>query len=99
MAMKGGNPDVQETDTVLANLFEGSHTIKWATPDDRFNDVVDLRFNFFGELVVHDCDEVTKYGLNYPGDINLDCRVNLADLAAMAANWTECNNPEEGACD
>lgn len=101
-----GNPDVQETNKILVNLFEGSHTIRWATNDISeesglgaiYCEVVDLRFNFFGELVVNDCDEVTGYGLNLPGDINLDCRVNFEDFVAMAANWTECNNPEEGAC-
>ena len=34
------------------------------------------------------------------GDLNDDCRVDLADLAIMALNWLiDCNlNPEDPAC-
>ncbi len=28
-----------------------------------------------------------------PGDANKDCYVNMADLAMMAENWTECTSP------
>ncbi len=37
--------------------------------------------------------------LNRPtGDINLDCRVDLTDLALLTANWLECGRPNPSAC-
>jgi hypothetical protein len=33
------------------------------------------------------------------GDLNQDCRVNLADLAMMAANWLKCNHIYEEMCE
>jgi hypothetical protein len=42
--------------------------------------------------------EACQYVLT--GDLNDDCRVNLADLAVMAENWLiDCNlNPSDPAC-
>jgi hypothetical protein len=34
-----------------------------------------------------------------PGDLNKDCRVNLADFSELAEKWLECTDPNEGRCD
>jgi len=33
-----------------------------------------------------------------PGDINEDCHVNFLDVAELANNWLECNNPDDLDC-
>ena len=33
-----------------------------------------------------------------PGDINFDCRLDLADFAIIASHWLECNLDPPGAC-
>ena len=38
-------------------------------------------------------------GLDYiRGDVNGDCYVNIADLSEMAANWLDCNDVTNSAC-
>jgi hypothetical protein len=38
-------------------------------------------------------------GLDYlPGDVNGDCYVNMSDFSEMAANWLECNDITDPAC-
>jgi hypothetical protein len=32
------------------------------------------------------------------GDVNQDCRVNLADFATLALQWLKCNNPADADC-
>lgn len=93
-----GNPDVQETNKLLINLTEGTHIIKWTT-GLAYNDIYSLNLDYFGPLVINDCDDVFKFGLNYPGDVNGDCRVNLEDVVVMAADWTRCNDPEDETCE
>jgi hypothetical protein len=36
--------------------------------------------------------------LYLPGDGNEDCRINLADVAALAGRWLECTEPNEPGC-
>ncbi len=45
-----------------------------------------------------DCARVKADGLLMAGDINEDCRVDLSDLAMMAADWLKCNNPLDSSC-
>lgn len=40
--------------------------------------------------------DTTEY---LPADINKDCYVGLSDLAAMAAQWLDCTNPADPACE
>ncbi len=37
-------------------------------------------------------------GQDFPGDVNGDCKVNLADLALMAADWLKCSDRLPGVC-
>jgi hypothetical protein len=82
------------TNTVTINLFEGSHTLKWAaeTSNIYFN-IASLYPVYMGPISFASCDEVFFYGLNLPGDANKDCRVDLTDLLLIAAEWTNDYNP------
>ena len=44
-----------------------------------------------------DCDDVPEFFRDV-SDINLDCRVDLLDFAAMASEWATCNDPENITC-
>ena len=44
------------------------------------------------------CQEVWDKGYGLPADLNKDCRVNLADIAALAGKWMDCVDPENVAC-
>ena len=41
-----------------------------------------------------DCAQVHDLGFGYSADANQDCRIDLQDLALMAAQWTLCNDPD-----
>lgn len=41
-----------------------------------------------------DCRNVLYNGLGMDSDVNKDCIVDLLDLASIAANWMDCNNPQ-----
>ncbi|MCE5185238.1 MAG: hypothetical protein LLF76_03835 [Planctomycetaceae bacterium] len=90
---------VHETSTRTINLFPGNHTIKWVTPQIRYNNIVDFRLNYVGPVVMTNCTQVYTYGFNYAGDLNGDCRVDIDDLVLFVENWANCYNPEPGACD
>ena len=57
--------------------------------------IPDLSQSFGTESV----DLIRVREASYPGDVTGDCRVNLDDLIVIAANWTECNDPENEACE
>jgi hypothetical protein len=44
------------------------------------------------------CQEVWDKGYGLPADLNKDCRVDLADISALAGKWMECVDPENTAC-
>ena len=66
------------------------------------SDPAEFRFDSFSlreiDPVPDDCDEVTQLGFSITGDINTDCRVNLLDFAAVAADWLECIVPTDDNC-
>ena len=90
---------IYETTARTINLFPGSHTITWKTPTIRYNNIVDLRLNYSGPVVMSNCAQVRTYGFNYPGDLTGDCRVDMQDLALIIENWANCYDPQPGACD
>jgi hypothetical protein len=45
-----------------------------------------------------DCASAVAAGVTLPADFNLDCVVDLADFAEMAANWMVCNDPSGTNC-
>jgi hypothetical protein len=92
---RSGDNAVYVTDNaVVANLFEGSHILKWKTSTAVYGDIVDLRFTYLSEITMETCEDVYTYGLNLAGDITGDCRVDIEDLAVVAADWARNNDPE-----
>ncbi len=45
------------------------------------------------------CESIKQAGFQLPGDIDGDCDVDLADVAALAVDWAGCNDPQVLACD
>ncbi len=53
-----------------------------------------------GDLVIRAViDSGPVCPVKLPGDVNGDCYVNLLDVAVLAANWLDCNNLMDVACD
>jgi len=44
------------------------------------------------------CESIKQAGFQLPGDIDGDCDVDFADVAALAADWAGCNDPQVPAC-
>lgn len=54
-------------------------------------------------ILIPTCEAVLSDGLGLAADLSgpagvPDCYVNIYDLAAMAADWLNCNNPEDATC-
>ena len=96
-------PTTGNTTAVQANLFKGSHTVKWHFPfqgpggSTGFN-IVDVNFTRIGSIAMKDCNEVGFYGFNYPADLSANCTVGLEDFALAVDNWLICNNPDPNGC-
>lgn len=45
------------------------------------------------------CESIKQAGFQLPGDIDGDCDVDLADFAALVADWAGCNDPQVLTCD
>jgi uncharacterized repeat protein (TIGR03803 family) len=52
------------------------------------------------DLEFADCNEVKQAGLKYDADIFSagDCYVDLYDFSVLAAQWMNCNNPQDPNC-
>ncbi|HOT73634.1 MAG TPA: hypothetical protein PLX18_10530 [Anaerohalosphaeraceae bacterium] len=74
------------------NLFAGPHDLKWANTELYF-DVVRLQLVYVGPISLDNCEDVYLYELEPAGDLNRDCRVDLADLAEMVNSWLVDYNP------
>ena len=90
---------VKTSNPVSVNLFEGSHTFKWvSTGPELYFDLSDFEFDRVSDVVINDCNDVYKYGLNYASDYNRDCHVDERDLALMVDNWLNCYDPNVDNC-
>jgi hypothetical protein len=87
------------SNTLVANLFEGPHTIKWRvhTSEEYFN-FVNLLFTRLDDVNMTDCNDVYFYQLNYINDVTGDCHVNAADLKVITDNWLNCYSPDPNDC-
>ena len=45
------------------------------------------------------CDDVVRSGNRISGDVNADCRVDVADLMEMISQWVQCTDPNVPQCD
>jgi hypothetical protein len=48
---------------------------------------------YVGPISLDNCEDVYLYELEPAGDLNRDCRVDLADLAEMVNSWLVDYNP------
>jgi hypothetical protein len=55
----------------------------------------------YDQLTIHapSCESTKQAGFQMPGDLDGDCDVDLADLAALALDWATCNDPQNLTCD
>jgi len=90
---------IGETTKVTANLFAGSHTVRWYLygGNNGFN-LVFVKFNKLGGTVIGNCADVVNYGFTLTEDLDGNCAVGLEDLALMVDNWLICNNPDLNGC-
>jgi hypothetical protein len=44
------------------------------------------------------CHGVWQSGFGLAADLNRDCQVDIVDIAELATDWLQCNNPEDLAC-
>ena len=88
--VKTGDGSYNVTTAAAVNLFEGTHTLKWAAETNAiYFGILELYVTHLGDISINDCDEVKMYGLVPAGDINGDCRVDITDLELLANEWTE----------
>ncbi|MEJ5260639.1 MAG: hypothetical protein WHS88_10675 [Anaerohalosphaeraceae bacterium] len=89
---QGDNSVYPSLETLPVNLFAGTHQLKWMNTQNYF-DVVRLRLTYVGPITLATCEDVYLYKMQPAGDVNRDCRVDLTDLAAVAADWLRDYNP------
>jgi hypothetical protein len=88
-----------ETTKVKANLYEGSHTIKWVLAAGNTGaNIVDVNFVKLGNAVIANCADVVHYGFALTEDLNGDCKVDFRDLKMAVEDWVQCNNPDPSLC-
>lgn len=89
-----GNPEqsvaVNPTVTIDAT---GTYVLRLTADDEDLTD--------FDQVTIQapSCESIKQNGFQLPGDIDGNCGVDLADLAALAADWASCNDPQVLTCD
>lgn len=85
-------------DTRVRFTGPGTYTLRLSINDGYYG----LDGEIFREVTVEvsnpGCAETLAAGFSIAGDLNNDCKVDLADIAIIAANWAECINPQEDQC-
>jgi len=89
------SPSTEDTTVTLSNDVSGvvsGYFIFELAVDDGFNDpvvdqVIVIVYNTCAEAADGDPDD--DYDIT--GDLNLDCKKNLADFAIFASGWLDCN--------
>lgn len=88
-----------ETTKVKANLYEGSHTIRWMLAAGNTGaNIVDVNFVKLGNPVIATCADIVNYGFALVEDLNGDCKVDTKDLYIATEDWVNCNNPDPSLC-
>lgn len=92
--------DMIEDPTVTFPNVAGLYTLSLTADDTELPavDYIDI------DLVIPTCADVLADGLGIAADLSgpegvADCRVDLYDLAAMAADWLRCNDPDDAGCE
>jgi hypothetical protein len=88
--------DINDTSTVVANLYAGNHTVKWYLyAGNTGMNIVYVKFNLIGDAA---CPDVVTSGFTLAQDLNGDCVVDLQDLYLAVDDWVNCNNPDSSQC-
>ncbi len=96
--------EIAHTTKVKANLYEGSHRVKWLLTSTELNyaatgaNIADVNFTRLGNPVISNCADVVNYGFGLVGDLNGDCRVDYRDLKLAVDDWVQCNDPNQDNC-
>ncbi len=78
---------------------QGVYTFRVTVDDGKAG----LGGDIYDEVVVTvtspSCADVIAQGLVLASDLNRDCRVDLQDLAMIAADWIRCYDPQDVSCE
>jgi hypothetical protein len=91
---------IVQTTKVTANLYAGSHTVRWVvwSGSNYGANLAFVNFERIGDTVISNCADVVNYGFTLDSDLNGNCAVALDDLALLVDNWLICNNPDPNGC-
>lgn len=88
--------DINDTSTVIANLYAGNHTVRWYLYGGNTGmNIVYVKFTLIGDAA---CPDVVTAGFTLTQDLNGDCVVDLQDLYLAVDDWVNCNNPDPSQC-
>lgn len=96
--------NIGHTTKVTANLYEGSHRVKWFLTSTELNyaatgaNIADVNFTLIGDPVIGNCADQVNYGFGLVRDLNGDCVVDFEDLFIATEDWVLCNNPDPALC-
>lgn len=88
-----------EDPSVTFPTVAGTYTLKLTGNDG----AVEVSDEVSIVILIPTCEAVLADGLGLAADLSgpagvPDCYINIYDLAAMAADWLNCNNPEDATC-
>ncbi|HBG26440.1 MAG: hypothetical protein A2Y10_10000 [Planctomycetes bacterium GWF2_41_51] len=95
-----GGLELAQTAPLTVNIFGGSdvQTFKWEMSALYYHNAAYFRFERIGPINMPDCDAVYRYGFEYAGDFNRDCKIDFKDLDMMTEQWLSCIDPNENNC-
>lgn len=96
-----GDVPLSATTTATVNIFgkPGVQSIKWRMGGSgSYQNVAAVAFQWLGPVNMPNCDSVYKYGFQYTGDLNKDCKVDLKDIKLMTDQWMNCYDPNTHNC-
>lgn len=88
------------TNPVTVNIFNNPdvQTLRCEISAVVGHNIYGFQFEKLGPINMPDCNEVYRYGFEYAGDFNRDCRVDLKDLDVITGQWLDCYDPNENNC-
>ncbi|MFA5293613.1 MAG: hypothetical protein WC496_11330 [Phycisphaerae bacterium] len=95
-----GDPFISSTNPVTVNIFNSTEiqTLKCEITGISAHNIAGFQFEYVGPINMPDCNEVYRYGFEYAGDFNKDCKVDYKDLDILSQQWLSCIDPNENNC-
>ncbi|MFA6175388.1 MAG: hypothetical protein WC765_02275, partial [Phycisphaerae bacterium] len=50
------------------------------------------------EVTINNCSDIWKYNHGIVGDVDMDCYVNMKDVASFVNSWLDCYDPNTVNC-